>query len=193
MRCIRIVFRTEVRRRLGAWVALAVLVALVGGTVLAAVSAARRTSSAFPQFVSRYGFDAGIFSTTPSIPPSIARMSDVRSVSISTFYANGNAVVNGQFLPGSDLAVISFPSPRPADIVKLIGGRMPVGPFDALAGFSMQQQFGLHIGSIVTVPLYARFPAPDRLRQQRDANAARPDNQLSNCRVRVEHARLPLE
>ena len=147
--------RTEVRHRLGALVALAVLVALVGGTVLAGVSAARRTSSAFPQFVSRYGFDAGIFSTTPSIPSSIAHMSDVGSVSISTFYANGNVVVNGQFLPGSDLAVISLPSPRPADTVKLIGGRMPVGPFDALAGFSMQKQFGLHIGSTVTVPLYA--------------------------------------
>ena len=155
MRCIRIMFRTEVRRRLGALVALAVLVALVGGTVLAAASAARRTSSAFPQFVSRYGFDAGIFSTTPSIRSSIAHMSDVRSVSISTFYANGNVFVNGQFLPGSDLAVISLPSPRPGDTVKLIGGRMPVGPFDALAGFSMQKQFGLHIGSIVTVPLYA--------------------------------------
>ena len=53
-------------------------------------------------------------------------MSDVRSVSISTFYANGNVVVNGQFLPGSDLAVDGLPPPRPGDTVKLIGGRMPV-------------------------------------------------------------------
>ena len=155
MRCIRIVFRTEVRRRLGAWVALAVLIALVGGTVLAGVSAARRTSSAFPQFVSRYGFDAGLFSSTPSIPGSIAHMGDVRSMSTSSFYANGNVIVNGQFLPANDLSVFSLPAPRPDEIVKLIGGRLPVGRFEALAGFSMQQQFGLHLGSIVTVPLYA--------------------------------------
>jgi hypothetical protein len=37
----------------------------------------------------------------------------------------------------------------------LIAGRLPTGPNEAIAGFSMQQQFGLHLGSVVTVPLYA--------------------------------------
>ncbi len=47
MACIWSVFRSESRRRWPSWLALALLVALVGGTVLAATSTARRTSAAF--------------------------------------------------------------------------------------------------------------------------------------------------
>ncbi len=172
---------------------LAVLIALVGGTVLAGVSAARRTSSAFPQFVSRYGFDAGLFSSTPSIPGSIAHMGDVRSMSTSTFYANGNVVVNGQFLPGNDLGVFE-PS-------RASTGRDSQADRWTAAGRSVRGARGLLDAAAVRppsrvsrhrAPLRA-FPAPGRLRQQRNTDTARPPRQLSHRGLRDEHARLSLE
>jgi hypothetical protein len=148
------VFRAESRRRWASWLALAVLVALVGGTVLAGTSTARRTSSAFPHFVKRYGFDAVVFSSSPSLPRSIAGLHDVRSVAVSTAYSNGNALAGGQVVPGSALGVLALPTPRLGDTLKLIAGRMPVGRFDVVAGFSLEQQFELHLGSVITVPFY---------------------------------------
>ncbi|MGO9961883.1 MAG: hypothetical protein ACLPUG_00445 [Acidimicrobiales bacterium] len=51
------VFRAELQHRWRSWLALAILVTLVGGTVLGAVAAGRRTASAFPRFLTRYGYD----------------------------------------------------------------------------------------------------------------------------------------
>jgi hypothetical protein len=42
MRAIRVVFRAELQHRWRSWLALTVLVALVGGTVLGAIAAGRR-------------------------------------------------------------------------------------------------------------------------------------------------------
>jgi hypothetical protein len=53
MRAIGVVFRAELQHRWRSWLALTVLVTLVGGTVLGAVAAGRRTSSAFPRFLAR--------------------------------------------------------------------------------------------------------------------------------------------
>ena len=55
MRGILNVLSAERRRRWGSWLALALLVTVVGGTVLAGITAARRTESAFPAFVARTG------------------------------------------------------------------------------------------------------------------------------------------
>jgi hypothetical protein len=154
MTCIWSVFRAESRRRWASWFALALLVAVVGGTVLAGVSAGRRTAAAFPHFVAQYGFDAALFSSSPSFPLGIADRHDVQALSASTFYFNGNVIENGRFIPSNDFTLLNLPSSS-KHTFKLIGGRLPTGPREAIAGFSMQQQYGLHLGSIVTVPLYA--------------------------------------
>jgi ABC-type antimicrobial peptide transport system permease subunit len=156
MACIWNVFRAESRRRWSSWLALVVLVALVGGTVLAGMSTARRTSSAFPHFVKHYGFDAFVFTSTPSFPRSIIELHDVRSVAVSTAFANGNGLANGQVVPGTDLGVLSLPSTRIGDTLKLIAGRLPVRPLEVVAGFSLEQQYSLHLGSVITVPFYNR-------------------------------------
>jgi hypothetical protein len=60
MRSVVMVFRAELMRRRASWLALALLVTLIGGTVLAGVSSAQRTSSAFAHFTSNYGYDRPI-------------------------------------------------------------------------------------------------------------------------------------
>lgn len=147
------VFRTESRRRWASWFALALLVALVGGTVLAGISTARRTSSSFPHFAKEYGFDAVVFCSNPSFPKSITDLPDVASIAVGTAFANGNSIAGGHVVPSPDLGVLSLPT-RLHQTLKLLSGRMPVGQFDVLAGFSMAQQYGLHLGSTITVPLY---------------------------------------
>jgi len=51
MAAVWMVFRSEVRRRWRAWLALALLVGLFGAIVLAAVAGARRTDSAYPRLL----------------------------------------------------------------------------------------------------------------------------------------------
>ncbi len=62
MRAVVMLLRTQQRQHWRSWLALAALVALAGGIVIAAVTTARRTAAAFPDFVSRYGYDAIVYS-----------------------------------------------------------------------------------------------------------------------------------
>ncbi len=66
-------FRAELRSRWRSWLAIALLIAVVGGFVLAATAAGRRTSSAYPRFVSTYGYDATVFATRKSRSSIICR------------------------------------------------------------------------------------------------------------------------
>ena len=42
-------------------------------------------------------------------------------------------------------------------VMKLIGGKMPAesSPYDVLASFTLEQDYGVHVGSVIHVPLYA--------------------------------------
>jgi hypothetical protein len=75
---VRLAFRAESRRRWRSWLAIAVLISVVGGFVLAAASAGRRTELAFPRFAASYGFDTAVFALRPV--PEIARLPGVASV-----------------------------------------------------------------------------------------------------------------
>ena len=44
-------FRSSLRRELGSYLGLIVLIALIGGVAMAAVAAARRTQSSYPAFM----------------------------------------------------------------------------------------------------------------------------------------------
>jgi hypothetical protein len=155
MRSILVVFCAELVRRWTSWLALSLLVALIGGTVLAGVSTAQRTSSAFSSFTQRYGYDAEIFSSSP-LAKAYFNLPYVSKVTTDLYYGNGNGSTRGQFIPNQDLNIEGLPTSHQSTTIKLLSGRFPVGVHDALVGFSMQQQFGLQIGSIVTVPLYKK-------------------------------------
>ena len=120
MRSVWMVFRAELRRRRSSWGALALLAAVIGGTVLFGVSAAQRTSSAFPEFVAHYGYDAGVVSSN-QFAAHIGSLPNVRRISHAYFYANGNVDAGGHFIPSADVSVTSGPT-DPAQSIKLISG-----------------------------------------------------------------------
>ncbi|MGA3351687.1 MAG: FtsX-like permease family protein [Acidimicrobiales bacterium] len=154
MRAVRVVFRSELQQRWRSWLALTVLVALVGGTVLGAVATGGRTASAFPRFLARYGYDVQALSFPSPLPRGIASLPDVSAIYYERGYANGNVVANGQIVPEND----AYISGLPTDVTrttKLVAGRMPTAADEVLAGFTMEQQYGVRIGSVVTVPFYS--------------------------------------
>ena len=69
------VLRARLRQHWKSWLALAGLVALVGGLVITAAAAGRRTAAAFPGFVARHGYDAVVYSGRPH--PELARLPQV--------------------------------------------------------------------------------------------------------------------
>ena len=112
------------------------------------------TAAAFPRFLARYGYDIQAFSFPTPLPKGLASLPDVSAIYYEVSYANGNMIANKQIVPEDDAYISGLPS-QAMRSTKLVSGRMPAAPDEVLAGFTMQQQFGLHIGSIVTVPLYS--------------------------------------
>lgn len=151
---VAIVFRSELVRRWTSWSALVLLVALVGATVLTGVSTAQKTSSAFSRFTERYGYDAFVFSTDPTTTQYLDRPY-VKVAAHQTVFSSGVATTGGRPVPSQFLVVLSLPTPHVDSSLKLLSGRLPVGPREVVAGFSFEQEFGLHLGSRITVPFYA--------------------------------------
>jgi ABC-type lipoprotein release transport system permease subunit len=158
MRSVGVVFRAESWRRWTSWLALSLLVALIGGTVLAGVSTARRTSSAFSNYSQHYSYDAEAF-TSSLFTKNYFHLPFVSMMTVDVLYSGGNATAQGHFVSNRYLGVESLPTSHEASTIKLLSGRLPTGPRDALVGFSMQQQFGLRIGSFITVPFYKKSQA----------------------------------
>jgi hypothetical protein len=154
MRSIWIAVSAERRRRWGSWLALVLLVTLVGGTVLTGVTAARRTASAFPSYAQRNGGDEEIFALGP-IPSSVRHLKGVRVVSELPGFLTGNAEADGKVVPEAYLNLFGVTSKGAASPYTLLSGRYPVRADEVLVGFSLQQQYHLHLGSIVTMPVYA--------------------------------------
>ncbi len=163
MRSIGMIFRTELRRRWPAWLALALLVTVIGGTVLDGVATAQRTSSAFPDFDARYGYDAGVISTNP-FAKHVEDAAGVKDFAHLDYYANGNVTANGHFIPDGDISVTSLPSPRLSSTIKLLSGRWPTGPREVLIGYSMAEKLGLGVGSTIPVPFAPASQLPVVLR-----------------------------
>jgi hypothetical protein len=172
-------FHAEWRRRWLSWTALALLVALVGGTVLAGVSAANRTASAFPSYAKQYGFDAGVFGLVP-FPKDFDHITHVEIAAKSDYYFNGNVIAGGQFVPAETTSVVGLPSTNLDNTIKLLSGHLPIGARDVLVGYSMQQRFGLHIGSMISVPFYK----PSQRHEVLNANSPPPAHGL-RVRFRV--------
>jgi hypothetical protein len=82
------------------------------------------------------------------LPRGIASLPNVVSLYYEVSHDNGNMVANGKIVPEDDAYISGLPG-DPLSTTKLVAGRMPT------AADEVQQQYGVHIGSIVTVPLYS--------------------------------------
>jgi ABC-type lipoprotein release transport system permease subunit len=149
---VRILFRAEGRHHWRSWLFLAVLIALVSGLVLAGVATGRRTASAFPRYVSAHGYDAQVFSAEPI--PTIASLSDVEVSTPGLIPANGPPICIGcRLLANQNFGVTELTQQALNRHVKLISGRMPdqSSPNEVLASYTMQRDFGIHLGSTIRI------------------------------------------
>jgi hypothetical protein len=153
---IGLAFRSELRRRWRSWLAIAVLLSVVGGVVLAAGSAGRRTSSAFPDFVARHGFDALVYAATPLLD--VGRIPGVEAWSAFRSPNNGQARCACTHPINSNDLGVAVLSQGGVDPEILVAGQEPdpSNPHQVVVSFTMEKDFGLHLGSVVTVPFYAR-------------------------------------
>jgi hypothetical protein len=150
------VFRTEVRHRWKGWAVLAVLVAVVGGLVLGATAAGRRTVSAFPRFVATYGYDSIVYSYQPL--PKLKSLPEVASADLSNSPANGIPWCSCQRqIPSYDFTVNEIPAATLPHYAKLVAGAWPDqnASDQVLASTSLAHDYGVHVGTIFRIPIYS--------------------------------------
>jgi ABC-type lipoprotein release transport system permease subunit len=150
------VLRAELRRRWRSWLVLALLVGVVGGIVLGAAAAGRRTASAFPRFVSAHGYDYMIFNAVGPVP-GVAHFPGVASVVTAPAPMNGNMTCScGHALSGNNLTILELTSRQLAKATKLVAGRMPdpSHPDEVLVSFNFAKDDGIHIGDTIGTPFF---------------------------------------
>ena len=162
MGAVRLVFGAELRRRWRSWLILVVLIALVAGLVLAATAAGRRTATAFPRFVASHGYDVYIYNQKPV--PGLSRLPGVSSVTTIDNPASGQptCACTTHAISPSNFYINELSPTALRRVVKLVAGQMPAesSPYDVLASFTLQQDYGVHIGSVIHAPLYASSQLP---------------------------------
>jgi hypothetical protein len=148
-------FRAKLRHRWRSWLAIALLISVVGGLVLAATAAGRRTEAAFPQFVAAHGFDTDEYATHP-----VAKLAELPGVASATMLVgldNGEPTCSCTHpINPTDFGVIDPPLKGRLPF-KLVSGDLPdpSAPDQVLASFTLQQDYGIHLGSVIRVPFYA--------------------------------------
>jgi hypothetical protein len=148
------------RRQWRSWLLLALLVAVASGFVLASTAAGRRTDAAFPRYVASHGYD-GIVYTVKPLPkglPEVAQVTPVTPVQMP-FYDQPLCSCHRQIYTGS-FSVREVPLASLGRVAKLVAGRMPdpSSPVEALASFTLQRDYGVRIGSVITLPMAAASP-----------------------------------
>ncbi|HLM96089.1 MAG TPA: FtsX-like permease family protein [Acidimicrobiales bacterium] len=150
------VFRAELRRRWKAWLALAVLIGIVGGLVLAFTAAGRRTASAYPAFIAAHGYDVALQAQGPM--PHLTSLPEVESATeaISAVTGQPSCACTGK-IDLNGFSVFSVPRRGLTRMASLVAGRMPdpSSPNQVLASFTLQQDDGVHVGTVLHVPFYA--------------------------------------
>jgi len=158
---VRVLFRAEFRHRWRSWVLLVLLVALVSGLVLAGVTAARRTATAFPRFGAAHGYDAFLYNETPI--PTLASLPQVASTIEVTGPDGGVPTCAGcRPINSEEFGLFDVSPKQLPEVAKLVAGRMPdeADPDQVLASFTLQRDDGVHLGSVIHVPLYATSQLP---------------------------------
>jgi FtsX-like permease family protein len=146
------------RQHWRSWLALSVLVAVVGGFVLAAAAAARQTAAAFPDFVARHGYDVVVYSGHPL--PQLARLPSVASVTpvLAPVTAAPRCSSCRKPIDASNFVIWEVPPRSLPRMVKLVSGRLPdqSSASEVLASYTLARDNGVHIGTLIRVPLLSQ-------------------------------------
>jgi hypothetical protein len=168
---VRLIFHTELRRRWRSWLAIAILISVVGGLVLAAAAAGRRTNSAFPRFVAAHGFDTVVYATRPV--PKVAHLPDVMSATELIIPDTGNPTCDCTHRFNNVSFGVAVTLPQGRSLFTLVSGHLPdpSDPDQVLASFTLLQDYGVHIGTIIHVP----FEAPSQSADYNNPNTGLPN------------------
>jgi hypothetical protein len=164
-------FRATFAQRRGSYLALIVLIGLVGGLSLAATAGARRTQSSYSTYLASTnpsdlevftGFDNPSLGTSlgfnPTIPPKLARLPYVKSVETVAGF-DGTLAGN---IAGARLRIGAGEKPPvlvgalggeylTQDRVHLVAGRLanPANPHEAVMNVQAAQELDVHLGSVL--------------------------------------------
>ncbi len=148
-------FRAKLRHRWRTWLAIAILISVVGGLVLAATAAGRRTETAFSQFVAGHGFDTVEYAFHPVAK--VAKLPGVISATelIGPDTGQPTCACTHPINP-TEFFVMVLPQKGKSPF-KLVSGSLPdpSAPDQVLASFTLQQDYGVRLGSVIRVPFYA--------------------------------------
>jgi hypothetical protein len=162
VRAVVMVFRGRFRQHWKSWLALSVLVAVAGGFVMTAAAAGRRTAAAFPEFAARHGYDVIVYSGQPL--PQLTRLRHAVSVTPVLVPISGTLHCPSCRKPidADNFLINEVPPQQLPRMVTLLSGRMPgqSDPSEVLASFSLAQDNGVHIGSVIR----AQLGSPAQLR-----------------------------
>lgn len=156
-------FRTEARRGWKAWLAVALLVGLGSGAVLALVSGARRTDSAISRYVEKaQPWDVqvsrgipGVFDFAEVDLDEVLRLPGVADSSpISTLFVVARTP-SGRIVSSEDVNFLGDSTGRlgtDLDRVKLLEGRLadPTDPGEVIVSFRAAEAAGLAIGDTIS-------------------------------------------
>jgi uncharacterized integral membrane protein len=149
--------RAGLRAQWRTWLGLAVLVAVVGGAVIALGAGARRTDTAYARFLrSQRGADVGVYLSAEAGSPIVAQIDRLPEVTASAT-ALALPAVESDFVPvvavdgryGRDLNRFKFLAGRP-----LRADRAD----EAVVGFVFAKQRHLHVGSRLTIHVLPESP-----------------------------------
>ena len=155
MGAVALAFRADVRHRWRSWLAVAVLISIAGAIVLAATAAGHRTENAFPQFVSAHGFDAVVYTLPPV--PEVAKLPGVVSATDMIGLDNGRPTCACSHpINPNNFGIFQIPLNGSSPFI-LVSGRMPNAsdPHQVLASFTLRQDEGIHLGSVIEIPFFS--------------------------------------
>jgi hypothetical protein len=173
-------YRTSFRRRLSSYVSIALLVALVGGLALASIAGARRTDSSFAVYLaSTHPSTGGLFTRyddselglntgySATLARQIAHLPFVKRSATAIIF-DGNIDLNSlkgvHYHLGAGEEPPSFLGSlngefTSMDRATLIAGRAtnPTSLNEAVMNVQAAKELGLHIGSVIRIPLYTDY------------------------------------
>jgi len=156
------------RAALRSWVSLAVLLAVVGGGVLAAGAGARRTDTAYPRLLAASNTGDVLVNATTSDPTNdntpllekIAKLPQVTQAGIGYFVLSAVSLPSGRPVDVNDVSPIAVPDARygtSIDHFKVIEGRLadPTRVDEATISFPFADnaKFKVHVGDVLTIRL----------------------------------------
>lgn len=155
MAYLSLMLRAGLRHRWRAWLALALLTALVVGLVLAGAQTARRTATAFDRFEAAHGYDAVTYGSEPA--QGLGTLAPIAKTTTVLFAGGAPPTCDGcRLVTTNDFAVQEVPPRSLGHFVKLVAGRMPnqADASEVLASSDLVP-FGIHVGSVLHLPLVA--------------------------------------